>query len=47
MERRFEERKRQVLEQAELRPEVSGGMLERLRQFAEPFVVRLPRRESR
>ena len=47
MERRFEERKRQLLEQAELSPEVSRGMLERLQEFAEPFVGSLPRRESR
>jgi len=47
MDRRFEVRKQQLLEQAELRPEVSRGMLERLRQFAEPFVGSLPRRESK
>ncbi len=47
MERRFEERRRQLLEQAELRPQVSQGMLERLREFAERFVGSLPRRESR
>ena len=47
MERRFEERRRQLLEQAELGPEVTQGMLERLREFAEPFAGSLPGRESR
>ena len=47
MDRRFEVRKRQLLEQAELSPEVSRGMLERLREFAQPFVGSLPRRELR
>lgn len=47
MERRFEVRKQRLLKQAELRPEVSRGMLGRLRKFAEPFVERLPRRESK
>jgi SRSO17 transposase len=47
MDRRFEVRKRQLVEQAELRPEVTRGMLKRLRQFAEPFVGSLRRRESK
>ncbi len=47
MDQRFEVRKRQLVEQAELRPEVTRGMLKRLRQFAEPFVGSLRRPESK
>ncbi len=47
MDRRFEVRKQRLLEQAELRPEVTRGMLKRLRQFAEPFVGSLRRPESK
>ena len=37
MDRRFELRKRQILKDAELKPELSNGMLDRLEAFAEPF----------
>ena len=47
MERRFEARKQEILDEAEVKPEVAHGMLKRLEQFAEPFVVSLGRREAR
>ena len=47
MERRFEARKQEILEQAQIKPEVANGMLRRLEQFAEPFVACLGRREAR
>jgi len=47
MERRFEVRKRQILREAEVKPEVSNGMLKRLEQFAEPFIASLARREPK
>jgi len=47
MERRFEVRKQELLQQAEIQPQVSQGMLNRLRQFLEPFVARLRRAERR
>jgi SRSO17 transposase len=47
MERRFELRKRQILKDAELKPELSNGMLDRLEVFAEPFAARLGRREMK
>jgi len=39
MERRFELRKRQILKDAELKPELSNGMLDRLEAFAGPFAA--------
>ena len=47
MERRFELRKRQILKEAELKPELSKGMLDRLEVFAEPFAASLGRREMK
>ncbi len=47
MERRFEVRKREILREAEIKPEVSNGMLKRLEQFAEPFIASLTRREQK
>jgi len=47
MERRFEARKQEILNQARIKPEVANGMLRRLEQFAEPFVASLGRREAR
>ena len=47
MERRFELRKRQLLDDAELKSELSKGMLGRLETFVEPFAVTLRRREMK
>lgn len=47
MERRFEVRKRQILKEAEVKPQVSKGMLKRLKKFSEPFVASLRRLEPR
>ena len=47
MDRRFEARKREILDEAEIKPQVANGMLKRLEQFAEPFVASLGRREAR
>jgi SRSO17 transposase len=47
MERRFEARKQEILDEAQIKPAVASGMLRRLEQFAEPFVASLGRREAR
>jgi SRSO17 transposase len=47
MERRFEVRKREILKEAEVKPQVSKGMLKRLEKFSEPFVANLRRSELR
>jgi len=47
MDRRFEARKQGLLEEAEIKPQVANGMLKRLEEFAEPFVVSLGRREAK
>jgi len=47
MERRFELRKRQILKDAELKLELSNGMLDRLEAFAGPFAASLGRRETK
>ena len=47
MERRFEIRKQEILKEAELKPQVSQGMLKRLKRFSEPFVASLRRSEPR
>jgi SRSO17 transposase len=47
MERRFTLRKRQLLKDAELKSELSNGMLNRLEAFIEPFAASLGRREMR
>jgi SRSO17 transposase len=47
MERRFELRLGELLEDAVLDPRIPEGMLDRLEQFVEPFAVRLTSREQR
>ena len=47
MDRRFEARKQEILDEAEIKPEVVNCMLKRLEQFVEPFVNSLGRREAR
>ena len=47
MDRRFEARKQEILNEAQIKPELANGMLKRLEQFAEPFVDSLSRREAR
>jgi SRSO17 transposase len=47
MERRFEIRKREILEQAQIQPQVAEGMLKRLTQFAQPFIASFGRREPK
>jgi SRSO17 transposase len=44
---RYELRKQQLLDECDLGPEVFGGGLERLAEFARPFVACLTRREQR
>jgi SRSO17 transposase len=45
MERRFEVRKLEILEEAQVKPQVSQGMLNRLEKFTEPFAARVGRAE--
>jgi SRSO17 transposase len=47
MERRFEIRKREILEQTQIQPQVAEGMLKRLTQFAQPFIASFGRREPK
>ena len=47
MDRRFEIRKQDILKEAEVKPQVVKGMLNRLKKFAEPFVASLGRSERR
>ena len=47
MERRFELRKQQLLEDAKLKSELSKGMLDRLETFVKPFAATLGRRDTR
>jgi len=47
MEQRYELRKRQILNDTEIQPQVAEGMLKRLEHFAEPFVSAFIRRDSR
>jgi len=47
MERRFETRKRQLIEDAQLKSELSRGMLNRLETFVEPYAAMVGRREMR
>ena len=47
MERRFEIRKREILQEADIKPEVADGMLKRLEQFVQPFIASLGRREPK
>ena len=47
MERRFELRLEELLEDAVLDPQIPEGMLDRLEQFVEPFAARLGSSEQR
>jgi len=47
MERRFETRKRKILREAEIEPQVFNRMLKRLEQFGQPFMNSLRRREQK
>jgi SRSO17 transposase len=47
MERRFEIRKRKILKEAAIRPQIFKGMLKRLEQFIKPFIGSLGRREPK
>jgi SRSO17 transposase len=47
MERRFEIRKQEILEEADIKPQVANGMLKRLEQFAQPFIASFGRREPK
>ncbi len=47
MSPRFERRRKQLLEDAQTRPQVYRGMMERLPEFLEPYLERLGRREQK
>jgi SRSO17 transposase len=47
MDRRFEARKQELLDDCQVSPEVFSGMTNRLEKFAEPFVERLVRIEQK
>jgi SRSO17 transposase len=47
MERRFEVRKLEILKEAQVKPQVSQGMLNRLEKFTEPFAARVGRVERK
>ena len=47
MERRFEIRKHEILQEADIKPQVANGMLKRLEQFAKPFIASFGRREPK
>src|SRR5262249_21896343 len=47
MERRYEVRLKELLQDAVVRPEQLEGMLARLEQFVEPFAARLARKKQR
>lgn len=47
MDRRFESRKRELLEDGQVSGQVFAGMMERLETFAEPFVDCLARLEQK
>ena len=47
MERRFEVRRREILREAQVKPQVSKGMLDRLEKFTEPFVASMGRSERK
>jgi len=47
MSPRFERRRKQLLEEARIRPQVHRGMLERLPDFLEPYLECLGRREQK
>src|SRR3989304_3106665 len=47
MERRFELRREELLDDAVLDPQIPAGMLDRLERFVEPFAARLVSSEQR
>ena len=47
MERRFEIRRRKILQEADIKQEVADGMLKRLEEFTAPFINSLGRREPK
>jgi len=47
MERRFELRKREILKEADVQPQVAKSMLKRLEQFAQPFIAPFGRHEPK
>ena len=47
MERRFELRKREILKEADIQPQVANSMLKRLEQIAQPFIAAFGRSEDR
>ncbi len=47
MERRFELRKREILKEADIQPQVANSMLKRLEQFAQPFIAAFGRPEPK
>lgn len=47
MERRFEVRKQEILEETNIKPQIVNGMLKRLEQFAQPFIASFGRREPK
>ena len=47
MDRRFDVRKQEILEQAQVKPQVANEILKRLKRFIEPFVARLKRPEPK
>ena len=47
MERRFEIRKREILQEVDIKPEVADGMVKRLEQFVQPFIASFGRREPK
>src|SRR3989304_9630858 len=47
MERRFELRKREILKEADVQPQVAKSMLKRLEQLAQPFIAAFGRREPK
>jgi len=47
MERRFEVRKQEILNEARIKPAVSNKMIERLERFTGPFIESLKRPEPK
>ncbi|MBC8496268.1 MAG: IS701 family transposase [Chloroflexi bacterium] len=47
MERRFEVRRHEILREAQVKPQVTKGMLDRLEKFIKPFVTSLGRSERK
>ena len=47
MDQRFEVRKQEILKEAEVKPQMSNGIVKRLKRFVEPFVAKLKRPEPK